>query len=89
MSFLQFIDMVLAEVQGEVFKDTHKHRCGYAPRGEEPVRGCGLVIEHDRPGPGEDYERAHACPECGTINKWRYSGRVPVGQKRLKPRTQA
>lgn len=67
--------------------DTHKHRCGYAPRGKPPLRGCGLVFEHDRPPRGTsdaDYEVAHRCPGCGVVNTWRYHGRTPVGQKQLK-----
>lgn len=88
MSFLQFINFITSAAENG-FRDTHKHRCGYAPRGEPRVQGCGRVWEHDRPPPGEDYEAAHACPSCGIINKWRYFGRVPVGVKRLKARTQA
>lgn len=88
MSFMDVLRQILSEGDPN-FRDTHKHRCGYTPRGEEPraeVGGCGLVFEHDRPknaGPGV-YEKEHKCPSCGRINYWRYHGRVPVGQKRLK-----
>lgn len=92
MSFLRFLNLLLREHDPD-YKDTHRHRCGYTPRGEEPkgeVGGCGLVIEHDRPPHGaskEAYEQVHKCPGCGRVNYWRYHGRVPVGQKRLKAAT--
>ena len=90
MSFLAFLNQLLREGDPD-FRDTHKHRCGYVPRGEEPKHeergGCGLVWEHDRPPPGTsatDYAVAHKCPGCGKINMWRYHGRVKIGNKTLR-----
>ncbi len=85
MSLLDFFEHLRREMDPN-FRDTHKHRCGYAPRGEPRVYGCGFVWEHDRPrgATEKQYEDAHRCPECKRVNTWRYFGRVPVGQKRLK-----
>lgn len=91
MSFLAFLNQLLHEGDPD-WEDTHKHRCGYTPRGEEPkgeAGGCGLVFEHDRPKGAnpEVYEEHHKCPGCGRVNYWRYHGRVAVGKKRLKEAT--
>lgn len=83
MNIQALINMILGEADPN-FKDTHKHRCGYAPRGEPRVAGCGQVWEHDRPPLGAshaEYDVAHTCPGCGIVNKWRYQGRVPRGQR--------
>lgn len=89
MSLLDAINQLVRGLAPE-WKDVHKHRCGYYPRGFDRVYGCGLVFEHERPPQGTphlEYQRAHECPGCGRVNTWRYDGRVPVGQTRLKQET--